>query len=46
MLKPGDNAPDFELSDQDGNVVRTKDLRGTRWFAYFYPKACPDLLPS
>jgi peroxiredoxin Q/BCP len=35
----GDQAPDFELSDQDGNRVRLRDLRGRRVVLYFYPKA-------
>ena len=39
MVKPGDKAPDFELTDQDGNTVSLKDFRGRRVLAYFYPKA-------
>jgi peroxiredoxin len=26
MLEPGDKAPDFELSDQNGNPVNLSDL--------------------
>lgn len=39
MLSPGDEAPDFELPDQDGDPVRLSDLRGRRVVLYFYPKA-------
>ena len=38
MLNVGDKAPDFESCDQDGNVVRLKDLKGQRVVLYFYPK--------
>lgn len=38
MLQAGDNAPDFNAKDQDGNDVRLSDLRGTRVVLYFYPK--------
>jgi peroxiredoxin Q/BCP len=39
MIEPGDQAPDFELPDQDGNLVRLSDLRGQPVVLYFYPKA-------
>ena len=35
----GTEAPDFELSDQDGNAVKLSDLRGRKVVLYFYPKA-------
>jgi peroxiredoxin Q/BCP len=35
----GETAPDFELRDQDGNVVRLSELRGRSVVLYFYPKA-------
>jgi peroxiredoxin Q/BCP len=38
MLAEQDIAPDFELPDQDGNVVRLSDLRGRKVVLYFYPK--------
>lgn len=38
MLKPGDDFPDFELSDQNGAVVRKADLIGAKSIVYFYPK--------
>jgi thioredoxin-dependent peroxiredoxin len=39
MLKPGDEAPDFEVSDHEGNRVRLRDLRGKKVVLWFYPKA-------
>jgi thioredoxin-dependent peroxiredoxin len=39
MIQPGEQAPDFELPDQDGNPVRLSDLRGGKVVLYFYPKA-------
>jgi peroxiredoxin Q/BCP len=38
-LTPGDKVPDFTLSDQDGNAVSTKSLKGRKALIYFYPKA-------
>ncbi|WP_324037624.1 thioredoxin-dependent thiol peroxidase [Aeromonas dhakensis] len=38
-LSAGSLAPDFSLSDQDGNQVRLADLRGKKMLVYFYPKA-------
>ena len=38
MLKEGDNAPDFNVKDQNGNDVKLADLRGQRVVLYFYPK--------
>jgi thioredoxin-dependent peroxiredoxin len=32
-------APDFELPDQDGRVVKLSDFRGQPVVVYFYPKA-------
>jgi peroxiredoxin Q/BCP len=37
-LKPGDQAPEFSLPDEEGNTVSTKDLKGKRYVVYFYPK--------
>jgi thioredoxin-dependent peroxiredoxin len=39
VLNEGDEAPDFELEDQDGNAVRLSSLRGAPVVLYFYPKA-------
>ncbi len=37
-LKEGDLAPDFELPDQDGRMVSSKEFRGKKALAlYFYP---------
>ncbi len=38
-LAPGDQAPDFTLSDADGNQVSLASLRGQRVIIYFYPAA-------
>ncbi|MCG7840625.1 MAG: peroxiredoxin [Methanomassiliicoccales archaeon] len=38
-LQVGDAAPDFEMLDQDGKTVSSKDIRGKKVLAlYFYPK--------
>jgi peroxiredoxin Q/BCP len=39
MLQVGDEAPDFELSDHNGNTVRLSDQRGKKVVLWFYPKA-------
>jgi thioredoxin-dependent peroxiredoxin len=39
VIEEGQQAPDFELSDQDGNPVRLSDLKGQQVVLYFYPKA-------
>jgi thioredoxin-dependent peroxiredoxin len=39
MLKPGDPAPEFELQDHLGRLVRLSGLRGKRVVLWFYPKA-------
>lgn len=38
MLQTGDRMPDFEVMDQDGNKVSSKDLLGKKTIIYFYPK--------
>ena len=38
-LAAGDPAPDFTLSDADGNTVSLASLRGQRVIIYFYPAA-------
>ena len=38
MLEIGAKAPDFTLSDKDGNVVSLSDFAGKRVVLYFYPK--------
>ena len=37
-LKPGYPAPAFSLVDEDGKLVSNKDLKGSRYVVYFYPK--------
>lgn len=39
MIEQGDQAPDFELPDQDGRAVKLTDFRGQPVVVYFYPKA-------
>jgi peroxiredoxin Q/BCP len=39
MTEQGDEAPDFELPDQDGRAVKLSDFRGQPVVVYFYPKA-------
>lgn len=38
MLEAGDIALDFELSSDEGEVVKLSDFRGSRVVLYFYPK--------
>jgi len=38
-LTAGDNAPNFELSDQDNKMVKLEDFRGKKLLVYFYPRA-------
>jgi peroxiredoxin Q/BCP len=39
VIEQGQQAPDFELPDQDGRPVSLSGLRGRRVVLYFYPKA-------
>ena len=39
MIETGEQAPDFELPDQDGRGVKLSDFRGQPVVVYFYPKA-------
>ena len=38
MLEIGIKAPEFTLSDQDGNQVSLSDFKGKKVILYFYPK--------
>ena len=38
-LKVGDKAPNFEVNDQDGNVIKLGDYKGKKLVVFFYPKA-------
>lgn len=37
-MKIGDRMPDFEVQDQNGGTVSSKDLLGRKTIVYFYPK--------
>ena len=39
MVEQGQRAPDFELPNQDGELVRLAELRGKPLVLFFYPKA-------
>ena len=39
MLKTGSMAPEFQLSDQDGNIVNISDYVGQKVLLWFYTKA-------
>ena len=38
MLEIGTQAPDFTLSDQNGNAISLSDFKGKKVILYFYPK--------
>lgn len=38
MLQPGSKAPEFTLSDQNGNTVSLSDFRGKTVVLYFYSR--------
>ena len=39
MLGVGSKAPEFQLSDQDGNAVNITDFKGEKVLLWFFPKA-------
>ena len=39
MIEQGQPAPNFELPDQDGRIVKLSAFRGQPVVVYFYPKA-------
>ncbi|KLU11485.1 MULTISPECIES: peroxiredoxin [Kocuria] len=39
QIRTGRQAPDFTLTDHEGQEVRLSELRGRKVIAYFYPKA-------
>ncbi|PIA77859.1 peroxiredoxin [Gaetbulibacter sp. 4G1] len=38
-LKVGDEAPNFEAYDEQGNIVKLSDYKGKKLVVFFYPKA-------
>jgi len=38
MIAENSSLPKFELSDANGSVVRSSDLKGKKCVIYFYPK--------
>ncbi len=38
MIKIGEKAPNFCLSDKDGNIISLDDFLGKKVVVYFYPK--------
>ena len=38
MIEPGTKAPDFSLSDGEGNIRTLESFRGKKLVLYFYPK--------
>ncbi len=39
LLKAGDKAPNFALTNQDGKIVKLSDFKGRKLLVYFYPRA-------
>jgi peroxiredoxin Q/BCP len=39
LLNPGDSAPDFSISNQDGAEVALSALKGKNVVLWWYPKA-------
>ena len=39
QLKPGDQAPNFEANDEQGNTIKLSDYKGKKLVLFFYPKA-------
>ena len=38
LLKPGQNAPEINAHDQDGNIVKIGMYKGSKLIVFFYPK--------
>ena len=38
MLQTGEKAPEFTLTDKNGNLVSLSDFAGKKVVLYFYPK--------
>ena len=39
MLKIGEKLPEFQVENQNGNLVRSSDFKGKKLVIFFYPKA-------
>ena len=39
LLATGDNAPDFNLPNQDVKNISLKNLKGQKFILWFYPKS-------
>ena len=39
LLKVGDQAPEFNLQNQNGEIISLGDLKGQHFILWFYPKA-------
>ena len=39
MPNIGDHAPDFQLPNQDGEIIQLSDLRGKKVILFAFPKA-------
>jgi peroxiredoxin Q/BCP len=42
-LQAGDKAPEFSVNNENGEVIKLKDLKGKKVVLYFYPK---DMTPG
>lgn len=38
MIQIGEKFPEFELKNQNGEIVSSKDLKGSKSVVYFYPR--------
>lgn len=38
MIQIGERFPEFELKNQNGEIVSSKDLKGSKSVVYFYPR--------
>ena len=38
MISEGQSLPKFQLSDSDGNTIKSNELKGKKLVIYFYPK--------
>lgn len=39
MLQVGDTAPNFSLTNQNGDLISLESLKGKKVLLWFYPKA-------